>query len=193
MSEMEAIGGFTVRILTMIVGILFAVTGAWCLANPGTTFLSLAFVIGLVMLIFGICAIFTYRNIKKEKNKYTLTSGWILIEAILSTVLACLVLSNQLTADAMVPLFFGMWTMFSGVLRIAAALFIKDVEKGFDWIWMLSLGAFGVLIGIYAFVNPMMAGLSVMTIVGICFLVQGINIFTTGLRLRTKGKYKIMK
>ena len=41
------------RIWTIVSGILMVLTGAFCFMNPGQTFLSLAFIVGLVMVING--------------------------------------------------------------------------------------------------------------------------------------------
>ena len=42
------------RMLTIIGGVLMLLTGIFCFINPGQTFLAIAFVIGLVMVLNGI-------------------------------------------------------------------------------------------------------------------------------------------
>ena len=39
------------RMLTIIGGVLMLLTGIFCFINPGQTFLAIAFVIGLVMVL----------------------------------------------------------------------------------------------------------------------------------------------
>ena len=45
----------------------------------------------------------------------------------------------------------------------------------------LIFGVLSVLGGIYAFVNPLLAGLAMPILIGIFFLIQGMNTITTGL------------
>ena len=42
------------RMLTIIGGVLMLLTGIFCFINPGQTFLAIAFVIGLVMVLNGL-------------------------------------------------------------------------------------------------------------------------------------------
>ena len=42
------------RILTVISGILMILTGVFCFINPGQTFLSMAFIVGIIMVINGV-------------------------------------------------------------------------------------------------------------------------------------------
>ena len=42
------------RTLTIVSGILMLLTGVFCFINPGQTFLAMAFVVGIVMVINGL-------------------------------------------------------------------------------------------------------------------------------------------
>lgn len=169
------------RIFTIITGVILAITGIWCFANPGTTFLALAFVLGLVMIFSGISGIFTYITIKKKKE----AESWVLAEAILATILGVLVLSNQLATDAMIPVFFGMWILFSGILRVLGAFTLRNKEQ-YRWVWTLVLGIIGILMGIYCFYNAVIAGFAIVILVGITLMLQGINICATGIQMPHK-------
>lgn len=170
------------RVLSIAVGIFLVLTSVWCFAHPGATFLSIAFLLGFAMFIHGLTAIFDYFMIKKTEN---IGEGWLLAEGMTTFILSVLVLFNQLVADAAIPVFFGMWIMFSGVERIVNSL---NSSKKVWWIWTLSLGVICVLAGIYAFLNSMLADLAVVTVVGIAFLLQGANMIFIG--SVAKGKKK---
>jgi len=170
------------RVLSIVVGIFLVLTSVWCFAHPGATFLSIAFLLGFAMFIHGLTAIFDYFSVKKTENT---GEGWLLADGITTFILSVLVLFNQLVADAAIPVFFGMWIIFSGVVRIVNAL---NSAKKIWWIWTLSLGVLSILAGIYAFLNPMLADLAVVTVVGITFLLQGANMIFIG--SVAKGKKK---
>ena len=96
------------RILTIISGILMVLTGAFCLMNPGQTFLSLAFVVGLIMVLNGLIHALAYFIGRGLHNRGD-NNGWILTDALLTLLLGILILCNQLVADTAIPLVFGMW------------------------------------------------------------------------------------
>ena len=166
------------RILKIIAGVVLILTGVLCFANPGVTFIYIAFLLGCAMIFSGASGILAYIIINKKKEP----SGLILTEGILTTILGCLVLSNQLATDAVIPVFFGMWVMFSGILRMVESLEMKSTGIVI-WKWILAQGMISILAGVYAFVNPMLAGLAAFVIIGIFFVIQGVNVLTTGINL----------
>ena len=57
------------RMLTIIGGVLMLLTGIFCFINPGQTFLAIAFVIGLVMVLNGLIHICAYMMGRGLNNK----------------------------------------------------------------------------------------------------------------------------
>ncbi|MDO5311655.1 MAG: DUF308 domain-containing protein, partial [Clostridia bacterium] len=86
------------RVLTILSGVLMALTGLFCFMNPGQTFLAVAFVIGLVMILNGAVHILGYVVGRGLHNKGD-NNGWILVDALITLLLGILVLCNQLVAD----------------------------------------------------------------------------------------------
>ncbi|MEG1930771.1 MAG: DUF308 domain-containing protein [Anaerovorax sp.] len=170
------------RIFTIVTGIILALTGVWCFANPGTTFLAMAFILGIVMIFSGGSEIFTYVFMKKKRS----TPSWIIGEAIISILLGIIVLSNQLATDVMVPVFFGLWIMFSGVMRITGAVALKGQVHNKGWLWTLILGMVGTVVGVYCSYNPIAANFAIVLLVGVTFMLQGINICSMGIQMPHK-------
>ena len=50
------------RILTMLTGILFMGAGIFLVANEGVTFLSVAFIVGLMFVIAGVVECLSYSS-----------------------------------------------------------------------------------------------------------------------------------
>jgi membrane protein HdeD len=167
-----------VRVFTIAAGVILILTGVFCFANPGATFLSIAFLLGCAMLLSGISEASAYIWISRKKE----ISNLLLVEGLLSVILGILVLSNQLLADAAIPVFFGMWVMFSGVIRIVEAYSHRKSGR-MELIWLLSLGLLGIAGGLYAFFNTVLFTFSPIMLVGILFVVQGINVLLVGVNL----------
>ncbi|MBN7771953.1 HdeD family acid-resistance protein [Clostridium aminobutyricum] len=164
------------RIITIISGILFVLSGLWCIINQGVTFAALAFIVGLVMVIAGLMAGLSVFSIREKDSNLR----WALVEAGITVILGAVVLSNQLVTDLIVVMFFGMWVLFSGCNRLVASWDLKKVEhKGWRWVFMLAV--ISLFAGIYSFFNATLEGLPMGMLVGLFFLIQGVNTLTLGI------------
>ncbi len=177
------------RLLKIIADVILVLSGIFCFANPGTTFLSVAFVLGLSMLLSGISGILAYGWLVKRETP----SKVVLIEGIMTLILGFLTLSNQLLSDSSVIVFFSLWVIFSGVLRLTDAVSewkLKDYSKRY---WLLGVGFFGIILGIYGFNNNIMFDFSTVMMTGFIFVMQGINVLIIGIHLPFHSKHKRMK
>ena len=175
------------RILTIISGILMVLTSAFCFMNPGQTFLVLAFVIGLVMVLNGVIPTLAYLIGRGLHNRGD-NNGWILTEALITLVLAILILCNQLVVDAAIPMVFGIWVVTSGILRIEASTHINKEKKKSNFRTTLITGILTVLVGVFGFINPMMGWLSTAILLGVFMLMQGINVLELGINMPHEKK-----
>ena len=182
------------RILTIISGILMVLTSAFCFINPGQTFLVLAFIIGMVMVLNGIVHALAYFIGRGLHNKGD-NNGWILTEALITLVLGILILCNQLVVDAAIPMVFGTWVLVSGILRIEASTHINKNKKMTNFKTTLITGIVTVVVGVLGFINPMMNWLSTAILLGVFMLVQGVNIIELGINMphEKKAYVKIYK
>ena len=171
------------RILLVVAGIVVMFTGIWCVAFPGGSFQSIAFVLGCVMVFAGTIECGAYFLCPKKPEGF----GWMLAESLLTFIAGCLVLSGQLVLDAMIPLFFGMWVMFGGVTRLTLALALGK-KRDNAWLWVLLLGVLSTASGFYAFFNQIAVVLSLMSLLGIYFLLQGINLLVNGIIIPGKKR-----
>lgn len=166
------------RIFRIISGVILTIAGIVCFASPGAIFSSLAFLLGCAMLIAGLSGIFAYIKLKR---KYQLSS-LMFVEGTMNAIFGCLVLSNQLTAETMISVFFGMWIIFSGLLRITASLNMVSPGQAIYKLF-IGLGMISVLVGIFSFINAVYVGLPLMITVGIIFVIQGINVLTAAINM----------
>jgi len=160
------------RIITIIAGALLAILGIFAVANGGLSFLSLAFPIGLGLLIVGIVECFAYKKaVDDEEDKH-----WILIEGITTFLLGVVVISGVLAADIAVPAVFGMWSAISGFRGLVVMFSMKDVvspeNKDVNYYWDLVTALLATALGLVAFFNTMLFNMSVLSIVGFIIAVQ---------------------
>jgi len=174
------------RILAVIAGVALMVTGIWSIANRGAGFLSIAFILGLMMVFVGVISILVYFFAPGKQLGF----GWFFVEGLTTLILGSLVLANKLPTDLMVPVFFGMWILFSGILRMVASVHLA-LERQKSWSFTLAAGGISATFGVYAFFNPIMAfGIPLMIMVGIIFLLQGTNLLIYGVFMAKKERAK---
>ena len=175
------------RILTIIGGILMVLTGAFCFSSPGQTFLAFAFVVGLVMVLNGTIHAEANLSGRGLHNKGD-NNGWILTDALITLLLGILVLCNQLVADTAIPMVFGMWVLVTGILRIEAATHINKEKKQKNFRVTMITGVLTTLIGLFGFINPLVAWLSTTFLLGFFMVMQGINIIELGINMPHEKK-----
>jgi uncharacterized membrane protein HdeD (DUF308 family) len=167
------------RIVTILSGLFVLGTGIWCFAHPGVPFITIAFVLGIAMMISGLSNILAYVVFRKINP----CVSWQFADGLLTAIFASVVLSDTVLTDAMVVLFFGMWIQFSGVLRIMASMEIRS-KKVTGWYWVLIPGVLNLLAGIYSLFNPLLAGFALVVVIGGIFILQGINGVVGGIFLK---------
>ena len=173
------------RIFKIAAGVILILSGVFCFANPGETFLSVAFLLGCAMLLSGISGTFAYIWISWKRE----ITNSLMIEGVTSMILGILVLCNQLAAEAAIPVFFGLWVMFSGVMCAVEAYTHRKTGRA-ELIWLLSLGLISIGAGVYSFFNTILFGFSAILLTGILFVIQGINVLLVGVSLTFHHKNK---
>ncbi len=175
------------RVLTIAGGILMVATGVFCFINPGQTFMTMAFVIGAVMVINGLIHAVGFM-LARGSFGIGDNNGWILIDAILTLLLGILILCNQLTVDMAIPMIFGMWVLVSGLLRFEASTRINRQKKPGNFKAALITGVVTIAVGLFGFINPLVTYVSVIILLGIFMIVQGANSIELGINMPHKAK-----
>ncbi|MBO4375481.1 MAG: DUF308 domain-containing protein [Lachnospiraceae bacterium] len=171
----------------IILGILVAIGGIFCIVRPGMTFLSLIWFAGVMMFFYAIEALVTY----SERKKMGLANTWSLISAILACICGfAIVISNYaniLAAEISLYILFG-WLIAAGLLSILAAFGIKklpgDVEKAVEmiagkwWIHVI-IGILMIIAGIFGFVHPLISAMTIGLVVGVEIILSGIKMIAS--------------
>lgn len=171
----------------MIMGGLFILGGFFMIFNSGITFLSVAFVIGLLFIVAGLLECLSYRSYRgvEEDNK------WVLIDGLVMFILGILIIFNRISADATVPAVFGLWVLTIGVRNLVRA-WEKIEHKNSFFYGHVIIGIVNLLVGLYMFVNDILLGISVAALVGVCLITQGTNLVIVASTIIVMKHEKIM-
>lgn len=137
------------------------------MCNPKEKLVTIAVYLGLSMLLVGSVNIVVYC----KKNKLLHGSHWLLADGMSTVLLSLFPLFNQMIQPAMVPFFFGVWELFSGILKVIDSSELKE-EKIAGWKWFRGVGSIEVLSGVAALLKPVDDFMGMHVVVAMIFFVQ---------------------
>ena len=158
------------KVFSIVFGVLIAICGLSCMFTPLITFLEAGYFLVILLFVYGTVGI-----IRSVSNK---TYGLDFVIDILSIILGIVILvvpGLKLMTDGMLIYLMAFWFMLQGVINIFQAFRQKKVTKGLGWVWTLTLGILGLLVGIYSVVHPMLLALTFGILVGVYFIESGIS------------------
>ena len=168
------------RVISIILGILLVVGGVMSIVSPGAMALGFASLTGLFILIHGVGSLVSHYRFRN------LGDGWGVSGAILSVILGVLLMTNDfiqwITALAVVFIA-GLWMLVAGfacmatAIKLARAARVQPWERpSFGWLWLLFLGLMLVILGILAYVNPVVSALTIGALLGVYVISAGVHL-----------------
>ena len=153
--------------LLFIAQILLIGSGILALSSPNEKLVTIAVYLGLSMLVVGSINIVVYC----KKNKLLHGVHWLLADGMSTVLLSLFPCFNQMIQSAMVPFFFGVWELFSGILKVIDSSELRE-EKIVGWKWFRGIGSIEILSGVAALLKPIDDFVGMNVVVAIIFFVQ---------------------
>ncbi len=158
------------KILLACSGLLLVALGIVCICNPVETLFASAWLIGLLTLISGIMTlIFTFQT-----QMFLPNSGTRMLNALLQIILGIFFLTHKGTLTSSLPIIFAAWVMIEGVILAINSFDYKKVGFSFWWCILL-LGIAGAVLGFIGLRNPIAAGTTLSTLIGLGIIASGIS------------------
>lgn len=169
--------------LITLKGLIFIFLGTYILKSPVSGMLGLIVFGSISLFLSGIVIMsFTISTRKINPNW-----KWQLSEGILDILLALILLLNIGLTAITLPYVFALFGILTGIFWAMQSFYFK--RKGYRyWTVVLLAGIFSILIGLVIFYRPVLAALTIVSIIGIMFIVQGI--FLVLFSLETNGTKK---
>ena len=160
-------------VLFVILGVLLIIGGISCIFTPLATLLAAGYIIGILLLVFGVIGI--VRDIQEKGD----VLEWILhILSIIVGIIAIVRPGGTLVIDGLLIFFLAAFFLVMGVIQLVMAFKTKATNKG--WFWNLIVGILAVIVGIICFVYPNIAAITVGVLIGIFFVEIGISLIALG-------------
>ena len=158
-----------INIYLIITALLLIVLGVVCIFNPGASFASAAWLMGLVILVSGVSSlIFGLRA-----QAFLPNAGSTTLLAVFQIIVGLMLASNILVSEVALIVVFSMWVIFEGVSL--SVLSIDYRKGGYDrWWLMLILGVCSIVLGFLALREPETTGAFLGVLIGLGILANGI-------------------
>jgi uncharacterized membrane protein HdeD (DUF308 family) len=158
---------------------LFAVLfGLIAFLMPGVTLAVLVLLFGAYALIDGVLAIIAGLRAAQRHERW-----WPFAIEGLASLAAGVITFIMPTATAFALLFLvGFWAMFTGILRIVAAVRLRKEIQG-EWLLILN-GILSVLFGALLVALPILGLVTLVWVIGAYTLVRGVVLIALAFRLR---------
>jgi uncharacterized membrane protein HdeD (DUF308 family) len=161
-----------VRVAQIGLGIIVVILSIYALAYPGTAFVSIILILGIILFIVGIEKIIAGIFLPIRGKGASIGLG------ILVLIFAGLVIAFPGFATWMVTIFIGIALLFGGGASIAQAFSGK--ESGWRKAFLIGVGALLIIIGIVVLVSPVFGAQFAGFIVAIALLIAGIQMIIAG-------------
>lgn len=152
---------------SILTSIVFAILGFIIYYNPNTTFTVITYIIGAIFIVMGIPRIVSYFKTKANFEAY----NYDLVYGIIAILLGIVVIVCSNFIEAFLRIAIGVWILYSGVIRIGAAIRLQNINASkYAWITMLAIAIVMIIFGLYIVAVPG----SVVATIGILMVIYSV-------------------
>ena len=161
------------RTLMLIASVAMIGSGIFCVANSSAAFLSVAFVIGIILTLLGAAELIISRRADFDVSE---TGVGIAKDGVIMVILGIVIVTGQITDDLSAQTLFALLLTVEGVLSFREE-WLDIMNYSRDRRIVIALNLLMMLIGIYMFFNNATFNLPSMLLIGICMIVLGLRRF----------------
>jgi uncharacterized membrane protein HdeD (DUF308 family) len=161
-----------VRAVEIGLGIIVVILAIYALAYPGATFVSLVWILGIILFIVGIDRLITGIFLPIRGRAATIGLG------VLTLIFAGIVIAYPVFATWIITVFIGIALLFAGAASIVQGFSGKEYgwKKGF----LVGVGGLLIIIGIMVLVSPVFGAQFAGFVIATGLLIAGIEMIVAG-------------
>lgn len=164
----------------LITGILLFLTGCVIIRYPVSSYISIAMLVSLLLVVVGIGHIW----FASTNNKNLPYWGWHLFIGILDIVLGIILFLYPNITMAVLPLLVGFLFFIRSVSLISYAFALRRSDRG--WGWLLTGGILTLLLGLLVIYYPFFGCFTVIVWTAAAFFVAAVFNIVLAFRLKSK-------
>ncbi len=156
------------KALSVVLGVIMLICGFMCVVTPFATFLFAGYLIGILLLVFGIIGL-----IMAVSNK----SGALqIILCVLAAVVGFIAIvrpGGTLIIDGILIILVAIWLLLQGIILIVMS--VKNRKSNGLWFLGIIVGVLALLLGAYSLGHPMFAAIATGLLIGFYFMQIGLS------------------
>lgn len=161
------------RTVMLIASVAMIASGIFCIANSSAAFLSLAFIIGAVLVVLGACEMIIGRRADFERDEVGMG---LTKDGIMLFILGIVIISGQITDDMVALMLFGLFLLMEGVMSfrndwLDVSHIAREQRGG------MTISASMIVIGTYMFFNTATFRIPVILLIGVSMIILGFRRF----------------
>lgn len=151
----------------ILVSVLYLILGIILIIWPATSLTVVCYVLGAIMILYGLLQVVRYFSLDKEFRIFKLD----LFIGIVSLVFGIFTLVSPGMIISILPVIVGIFFLVEAVIKIQNAVELN--RAGFDnWWLVLLVGILVAALGVLLLINPFAAMTTFVMVIGICLIVD---------------------
>jgi uncharacterized membrane protein HdeD (DUF308 family) len=167
--------------MPLVRGILLVIFGVITFIRPGSTLLSLIWLLGIYWIVDGIFSIIEGIRGHTEKSR-----TWLIVGGILGVLAGLIIVANPVVSGLFSGAFLA-WLIGFAIIANGLVMIFAGRDGQWTW-WRLVMGILYVLFGIFVIANPLVTIGALVLIFAFWALVAGILAIVLAFRLRGLAK-----
>ncbi len=169
--------------LSIFSSILFIVIGLLLLFKPGDTLKTISYIIGGLILIFGVFGIARFTKSEKKGLNFDLIYG------ILSLVAGLIIICNPKALISIIPIILGIWIVINSAIKVQYSFYMK-MDGNNRWKVTLTMSLITLICGITLLFNPFKTAEIVSQVIGLFIIIYAIIDLIESFMMKDKIKIK---
>lgn len=157
--------------MSLIIGVVFIFTSIVAFKNPVTTMASVVVYFGASGIIKGLVGLMSSKKLKEITN--ISTTPFIIIN-IIDIIIGIIILLNIEWGVITLPYMFALWFIMDAISDLAFGRKLKYISKPMYWLNIVT-SIITFILGVMMLFNPLSSYLTVIVIIGMYFLINGIR------------------
>ena len=153
--------------LSIVLSILFMIIGLLLVVWPQASLDTFAYIIGGIMIIYGIYSFIDSFNINPAFCLFQMTNS------ILSFLLGICIFLNPSIFESILPIVLGIFFIISGAFSSRIAYIIRGIDN--SYVLSLISSVLMIICGFILIINPQITAIMITTFIGIVLIVYAIS------------------
>ncbi|MYV18091.1 HdeD family acid-resistance protein [Furfurilactobacillus milii] len=155
---------------SFILGVLFIIAAGIALVDPASSLMALVAIFGAVALLRGIYEVWFHDDVRRLLGR---SPVWLLFMGILDIVIGAFLIFHLGIGMRLLPIFFAIWFIVDSLTGLITSGLMRSFDKRYFWV-SIGLDVLGLIVGILLLLKPVVAALTLATLIGIYFFIEGV-------------------